>query len=246
MNTSPQAGRVASCAPPEFRTPLGNLRGARGTARPTDRGLVLWTGTLLALQCLLSGCLLKPTTVDTRTFVLAPVSTNAPASTAPPLTLGIARVRLPAYLERSALVVRRGTNEIEYLENALWAERLDRAFQRTLAANLARLVPTDRIHPTDWHPEDVACAVEVTVEQFDVDSNGQGTLLARWQLAAPAAHKVLRTGQSRLTRTGAAPGRDPAAMVKTLNELVGELSEELAEAVRECTAGAAPPPTKLD
>src|SRR5580698_3743920 len=90
----------------------------------------------------MSGCLLRPVTISTRHFVLSPVGTNEPEQVvAEPLPVGIGLVKMPAYLLRDSVAVRNGANEIEYLEDALWAERLDRSFQQTLALNLSKLLP---------------------------------------------------------------------------------------------------------
>src|SRR5262250_623363 len=101
----------------------------------------------IALACiLLAGCAFKRTTDSTRHFVLTPI----PAKDPPPveaatrhLSIEIAFVRMPSELLRDSVAVRNGENEIEYLENALWADRLDHSFERTLAVNLSRLLSSD-------------------------------------------------------------------------------------------------------
>jgi uncharacterized lipoprotein YmbA len=190
----------------------------------------------------LTGCLLKPATISTRSFVLSPMAeatTIAPPNGAHP-ALGIGRIQMPAYLLRPTMVVRKGTNEIEYLENALWAERLDRAFQRTFAANMKRLVPADEIRLTDWLPADVDFAVQVTVEEFDVDAAGQARLVAWWRILNPTSRTVLRRGESRLEAGTTSPERDPQAAVTALNELLEKFSGKVAQAVRECSTDAKP------
>src|SRR5712691_12871575 len=95
---------------------------------------------VLLSAVLLSGCLLKTATVPARHFVLAPISADQSSPTPKehfPVEIGF--VKMPAYLLRDSMAVRNGANEIEYLENALWAERLDHCFQRTLVADLCSL-----------------------------------------------------------------------------------------------------------
>ena len=128
---------------------------------------------------LLTGCLLKPVTDSTRHFVLSPISTNEPAPTATEhLSVGIGLVKMPSYLLRNSMAVRNGGNEIEYIENARWAERLDQCFQRTLAANLSRLLPSDSVYVADWGRDQTQARVFINVQQFDVDNQGRGTLIA--------------------------------------------------------------------
>ena len=80
-------------------------------------------------------------------------------------------MKLAAYLFNTSLAVRKGTNEIDYLPSALWAERLDTGLQRVLAANLATLLPTDQIRLSAWRSEDVSVEVYVAIERFDVDAS---------------------------------------------------------------------------
>ncbi len=180
----------------------------------------------------LSGCLnLKPARATTRYFVLSPLpGTAAPGSPTP--AVGVGQVKLPAYLFRNSLAVRKGTNEVEYLEGALWAEQLSSGVQRVLAANLATLLPTDQVRLSTWRREDVAMEVYVTVEQFDLDSTGAGVLVAWWRILSPGGDKILKAGQFRATRQGAPPQTDPLGATATLNELLGDLSRELAETTR--------------
>lgn len=187
----------------------------------------------------LTGCLgfLKPAQATARSFVLTPMpaperAAEPTAATSRAAGIGVGPVRLPAYLLNTSLAVRQGTNEIEYPPLTLWAERLDANFQRVVAANLAILLPTDRVRLSAWRTEEVAAEVQVAVEQFDLDANGRGVLVAWWRVSAPGGEETLQSGQSRLTRAGPPPMTDPSGAVATLSELVGDLSRELARAIQ--------------
>ena len=187
-----------------------------------------------AVCVLLAGCLLKPTTVTTRSFVLTPMPASERGTAATGhLAVGVGLVKMPPYLLRTSMAIRKGTNEIEYSETALWAERLDNSFQRTLAANLATLLPTDQIRLSAWQREEVALAVYVNVEQLDVDSQGRGTLLAWWRITTPSGDKLLKNGESRLNRGGPSPYANPQTMATTLSDLTADFSRALAQAIRE-------------
>jgi uncharacterized lipoprotein YmbA len=153
--------------------------------------------------------------------------------------VGLGQVRLPAYLSNSSLAVRNGVNEIGYSQSILWAERLDAGIQRVLAANLATLLHTRQIRLSSWRSEDVTVEVYVTVEQFDVDSGGQGVLIARWRILAPGGETMLRAGESRLKRQGPEPEKNPSGAIETLSGLLGDLGNGLAQAIVE-TAQPAP------
>jgi uncharacterized lipoprotein YmbA len=188
---------------------------------------------LSAVACVcLAGCLnLKPAHTTARYFVLSPLpGTTAPNSTS--LAVGISQVKLPGYLFNQSLAVRKGTNEVEYLENALWAEQLPSGFQRVLAANLAALLATDQIRLSAWRREDVTTEVYVSVEQFDVDTTGHGVLVAWWRILSPGGDKILKAGQFRGSRQGAPPQADPQGATGTLSGLVADLSRDVAEAMK--------------
>jgi uncharacterized lipoprotein YmbA len=157
----------------------------------------------------------------------------ATATSTTGLRVGVGVVKMPDYLLHSSLAVRKNAGEVAYLETSLWAERLDKDFSRTLAANLSEMIPTDQIRRGTWRVEDVTVEVHVTVEQFDVNTAGTGTLAAWWRITSPGGAKVLKSGEARLTRAGKAPSADPQNVATTLSELLAEFSETLARSVRE-------------
>lgn len=183
---------------------------------------------------LLTGCLSRPPTINARHFVLAPISTNesAPAA-AKHLSVGIGFVKMPSYLLRKTIAVRNGANEIGYIEDAQWAERLDQSFQRTLAANLSHLLPSANIYLTDWPRDQEVIRVFIDIQQFDVDSSGQGILNAHWRITPSDSDQQLKTGHARLSRTGASPQGHPEMVATTLSDLTAEFSRELAQSIRE-------------
>ena len=143
---------------------------------------------------------------------------------------------MPSYLLRNSLAVRNGANEIEYLEDARWAERLDQCFQRTLAANLSRLLPSDSVYLSDWGRDQVRVRVLINVEQFDVDTGGQGTLVAQWRLSAPETDVPLKSGHARVVWTGASPLGNPEVIATTLSNLAAEFSRDLAQSIHKFPA----------
>jgi uncharacterized lipoprotein YmbA len=178
--------------------------------------------------------LLKPVESTERQFLLTslPAPKERKLDTAAPV-LGISRIKLPEYLLNSALAVRRGSNEVVYLPDRLWAERLDSGLQRVLAANLGTLLPTSQIRLSSWSSRDVNAELHVAIEQFDLDTNGRGVLVAWWRILSPGGEKALGAGEGRFARQGTAPVSDPAAAVGTLSGLVEDLSRQLAGAVQD-------------
>jgi uncharacterized lipoprotein YmbA len=142
-------------------------------------------------------------------------------------------VKMPSYLLRDSMVVRKSADEVEYLETALWAERLDHSFRQTLAQNLSMLLTSDQASLSASERDRLVVRISVNVGQFDVDTEGRGTLLAAWRLTVVGADKPLKIGQAHLTRPGPSPRGKPEAIATTLSALLAEFSQELAQALRE-------------
>ena len=185
-----------------------------------------------------SGCsFLKPAKSTARHFVLTPVSAIGSATVTPgSIAVGLGQVRIPVYLFNTSLAVRTGTNEIQYLPSTFWAERLDSGFQRVLAANLAILLPTDRVLLSAWQRNEVMAEVYVTLEQFDVDATGRGVLVARWRILSPGGDEVLKAGSSRLSRQGPPPDPGVSGSIRTLSDLVADFAVQLAPLLKETTS----------
>jgi uncharacterized lipoprotein YmbA len=148
------------------------------------------------------------------------------------MIVGIRPVKMPGYLSTKSFAMRQGSNQIVYLESAEWAERLDSALQRVLAANLSTLIPTDQVRLSQWAPETVAVQVEVNVERFDVDSRGEGVLMAWWRVLSPGAEKVLASGRFSATRSGPPPNADAQGAAASMSNLAADLAEKLVQAIK--------------
>ncbi len=191
---------------------------------------------IAAAGLLLCGCLdLKPAGHTARYFVLSPV-TNTPPAGATPMPIGVGFVKVPDYLFKDTIAVRKSNTEVEYLLTDLWAEHVNIGFQRVLAADLTSMVPASLIRLSEWRPQDIVAGIYVTVEQFDVDQQGKGVLIAWWRVVSPTGDKVLKSAQFRGSVVGPSPSADPQAATATLSALVGKLSAEIAQAVREAPA----------
>ena len=224
--------------------PRTSVAGIRSHIRASAGAVVTRFAALLFSVTLCAGIVgcsfLKPARSTARHFVLTPMAATAPAPVAAnALAVGLGQVKLPAYLFDTSLAVRKGTNEVEYLPSALWAERLDTGFQHVLAANLATLLPSDHIHLSAWQKDAVAAEVYVILHQFDVDSTGHGVLVAQWRILSAGGEKILKAGGTRLTRQGPPPDEGASGAVATLSELVANFSRQLAQALQEATSGQA-------
>ena len=186
---------------------------------------------------LLTGCLFKTATVPMRHFVLTPISTNQDTPVATEhISIAIGYVKMPSYLLKNSMAMRSGSNEVKYLDDALWAERLDHCFERALTANLSRLLCSESIYLSDWGRAQVQARVFIDVQQFDVDNQGHGKLIANWRINVPDSQTTLKSGQARLDCTGPSPRGHPEVIAARLSDLAAEFSRTLAKSLSESIA----------
>lgn len=202
-----------------------------------------WRAALLTvLAGVLAGCLnLKPRERPVRHFVLTPMDpapVNAAPAAAPGFSVGLAPIGVPGYVRGSLLAVRTTANELRYDELWQWAERLEDGIPRVVAVNLGGLLPEIQVRRSAWRREDVACELYLTVDRFDVDEAGRGSLVARWRITAPGAGAVLRHGELTQTREGPTPNADPAGSVATLSRLLEDLARQVAPELSAAGRGA--------
>lgn len=190
---------------------------------------------MCGLSLLAGGCVFKSARVPAKHFVLTPLPPpgNALAATSRAPAIEVGFVKMPSYLLREAMVIRKSASEIDVFENAVWAEGLDEGFQRVLQDNLSSA--SDHEHSSASGHNETTLRLSVDVEQFDVDTQGQGTLIANWRFSEPGAASPLKTGEAHLTRSGPAPRGNPQAVATTLSALIGDFSRELAAAIPEAT-----------
>ena len=183
----------------------------------------------------LTGCLnLKRVTDPTRFYVLSALSAGTPATAGSPgdLAVGLGQVNIPAYLLDRRIVVRHGTNEIDYSEYHRWAERLDKGLQRVLGANLSALLPTDRMVLSAWQRGEVRAEVYLAVERFEFDDRGRIILDVHWRITSPGGEKTWHADHYHITRQGPAFRVDPVGAVGMLSQALADLSRQIAAAVQ--------------
>lgn len=186
--------------------------------------------TIVAGLCLalLTGC---GVTKPSRHYLLTPAEEqSAGAVSTPSPAVGIGPVAFPAYLDRPEIVVRSGSNELNYAGSDRWAEPLKTAFSHTLAENLSIMLPTDRtvIHP--WPRSTVLdYQVIVNVTRFDAEAGGTVILTAAWELILSSDSTVMK--RNKATYTEAAGSTDYPAIVAAQSRAVERLSRDIAAAI---------------
>ncbi len=188
---------------------------------------------MCGLGLLVGGCLFKSAPVQARHFILTPTppSEHALAATSQSPVVDVGFVKMPSYLLRESMVIRKSASEFEVIDDATWAEQLDEGFRRVLQDNLSSLLASGQGHLSATGRSEARLRLSVDVEQFDVDTQGRGTLVANWRLTEPGADSPLKMDEAHLTRSGPAPHGNPQAVATTLSGLIGEFSRQVATAV---------------
>lgn len=200
-------------------------------------GLVPLTCAAL-LGPLLVGCVSLRRTEPARFFVLRAEAPAGPENVSKPPSglVGLMPVRLPGHLNRPQLVTENGPNELIIDEFARWAEPLEPGLTRVLAENLAALLPDRQVMRSPFPAgADLRCRIEVEVESFAPQKNGEVRLDGRWMLLAPKDARTLALRPFQLRRGPVrmgASGVDAEAGTAAMSQLLLELAQQIAEGVR--------------
>lgn len=198
----------------------------------------------VAVAVWLAGCTTSP---QARFYTLIPLGSPGATPPAPgspsPVSVSVAPVEIPDYLDRPQIVTRDGRNGLKLSEFDRWGGSLAENFATVLAENLAQLLGTDRVfvYPR-MQSEQTLFTVAARVLRLDAVPGEQVHLRVQWTVAAGADRKDV------VTRTASYTERLSDGRYDTLAEGISrtleQLSREIARTIGERSKGAAssPPP----
>lgn len=200
----------------------------------------------LAAFLFLSACMGTRPVTPTRYYLINPADYEAPLSSdggsQPVPVVEITALRLPRYLEKPQIVVRKSRNQMEMAEYHQWGGNLRKNLMRTLSANLAFLLDTPHVTMAPFHaPMAPDARVAVEILGFEADETGQVRLSVQWRLSGG------REGTPPLARLSTFEGPAPAAsgmmdrIVGDMENLWGRFARELAEEILNRSSGTAGP-----
>src|SRR5271168_5198895 len=138
---------------------------------------------LAMLAILATGCssILAPQPDPTHFFILSADSSAAPAASngAATLVVGLGPVNFPDYLARVEIITRLSEDRVAVSSEERWAEPLDVSFKRVLAHDLANALGGAQVAIFPWVGEAIqpGYRVEMTVDRFDTDAQGNAQLI---------------------------------------------------------------------
>ena len=207
----------------------------------------LATCSLVAGSLLLAACsILAPQPDSSQFFVLAPLAdattprTGSASQALPDAVLGLGPIKLPPYLDRNEVATRLSPTQITYSTVDRWAEPLSVSVSRVLLLNLSLLVGTDRIVTYPWpNIPKVDYQIEIELLSFDITTTGETQLLARYGILEGHTRRPLVVREANFSRPAAA---DTPAAVTALSASLGDLSQDIAAALRQLPKPQAAPP----
>jgi uncharacterized protein len=177
-----------------------------------------------------AGC---ASTSPSRFYTLS--STSAPAAMPQAnFSVAVGPVSVPAAVDRPQIVVRTGPNQVFIDEFNRWASPLKNDIARVIVENLVSMLGTTQVAIFPQSPAaNASYRVVIDLLRFDSEPGNAATLDALWKVSS--AKEVL-VRQGRTTLIEPTQGGDYAALVAAHSRALGQLSAEIAKAIREIEA----------
>jgi uncharacterized protein len=180
----------------------------------------------MALLLGLAACGHSP---PTHFYTVDPSPPGQPARRAFSGPVNVADVNLPAMLDRRAVVLRSGANQVEVSDQARWAAPLDGMVRRTMAEDLAeRLGHENVLMPGDPLPSGTVYTVVLTLTEFGASKDGSAILSGDWAVR-DNHQQVLLMRHVRLSQS--VPANDIGAVASALSSMLGKVSDDVAAAL---------------
>ena len=184
---------------------------------------------------LLCGCI-SSRTPATRFYVLTPLDPGprllSDAGGKAPLSIEVASLRLPQYLERPLIVTRSSENRLERAEFHQWGGNLRKNMIRVLAENLSQLLTTPHISISPHRPRlSPDFRIELEVMKFERDPHGTVRLSTQWRLSGGRDRRPLTTQITDLASPTIQTGSDMEPTVAAMSRLLGELSQVIGQTI---------------
>jgi len=184
----------------------------------------------IAAACILlylGACAASPTV---RYYQLSAMDLTPAADSADALLVAFGPLTLPDYLDRPQFVTRGSGAGTRLDEVNRWAEPLEEAVPRIIAANVDALLEEAVLLPFTTLGVDWSYRLFGSITRFDADRDGEVVLLVQWGATSAEGGIALpiRTG-----RYAARLGTDtePEAVARAMTGLLADFSKDVASAV---------------
>ena len=177
-----------------------------------------------------AGCAGSP---QVRFYLLSPLvpqEGNASPKTPTPVSVGVAPVEIPDYLNRPQIVTRDGRNELNLAEFDRWGGSLPDNIASVMTENLSLLLGSDRVQTVPrGRGETVDYSLVMRVLRLDCTPGDQVIMKIQWTLLAGPAGKE---GVTRVTtRSEKLKDARYDTLVAAVSNSLGEVSREIAREI---------------
>lgn len=156
----------------------------------------------LALVFALTACASTPVHYHT---MLPPVPHEPVAQPPATFLIDVLPVGVPAQLDQTQLVVRRGESGVSVLDGERWVSPLGDEVRGALSSELAALLHTQDVAGLPLKSDKPVVRVKVQIRRFDAWPGKQVQLVADWDLSLaddPGSARVVRTDRVEEVATG--------------------------------------------
>ncbi len=174
---------------------------------------------------LLSGCLGTNPVTPTRYYLLNPTAYESPlvSAGASPLSVEIASLHLPQYLEKPQIVTRTSQNRLVMDEYQQWGGNLRKNMIRVLTQNLSRLLDTSHVTMAPFRPPAPPdFRIEVEVMRFEADDKGRVWFTVHWRLSRGVDGRTLATQVTELKGSDPVISFEMDDIVSGMETLLGD------------------------
>ncbi len=185
----------------------------------------------LALSLFLAACASTPP--ERAYYLLRSEVTEEPAAAAPGAAIGMGRVLVAPYLDRTGIMVQVDEHRIREARFHLWAEPLDEGIWYYLHEQISSRL--DSALATGPSADSWRYRVDISVEEFHGTLDGASRLTVRWSLRDISDGAVIETRS--FTRERPQVGDGYTALVDTQTALLDELAETIARSLRTLDPG---------
>jgi uncharacterized lipoprotein YmbA len=186
---------------------------------------------LVTASLWLAGCASSP---PARFYTLNPLPPAEAKQSSPAATnavsVSIAPVEIPDYLDRPQIVTRDGSNELRLAEFDRWGGSLSDSIGAVLAENLSQLLGTDRVYAYPrMRAEKADYTVVMRVLRLDCTPGAQVVLKAQWVVSAGPDKKDVATRVA--TYTERLNDTRYETMVAGVSRTLAQASQEIAREI---------------
>lgn len=148
-----------------------------------------------------------------------------------PKVVELRRIGLAGYLDRSEIVRKQSDYRLSLSGQERWAEPLGGMVARTLAEDLNQRLPGTSVFTSAGSiSADPDATLEIDLQRFDPDTNGQVVLLAQVAVSRTGRRGGTRAQTVRLVVTPTGAGT--SELVAALSQALGQMADQVAALLR--------------